>query len=183
MRSEVVTVLTEKLGPEGFDALDQMIEEKVRQMGVTKDEYREILSRLDLLEHGYRELKGEVTELRREIRLINERLDSLNERFDSLRSEMYGRFDSLRSGMESRFDSFGSEMDNKFNSLRSEMDDKFDSLRSEMNEKFNSLRSEINLLRTEMNGRIDRMLRWTVGTVAFFGMLISALMAILKLFG
>ena len=172
MRSEVVTVLTEKLGPEGFDALDQMIEEKVRQMGVTKDEYREILSRLDLLEHGYRELKGEVTELRREIRLINERLDSLNERFDSLRSEMYGRFDSLRSGMEGRFDSFGSEMDEKFNSLRSEMD-----------EKFGSLRSEINLLRTEMNGRIDKMLRWTVGTVALFGILISALMAILKLFG
>ncbi|HID55697.1 TPA: hypothetical protein EYP37_04150, partial [Candidatus Poribacteria bacterium] len=110
MRSEVVTILTEKLGPEGFDALDEMIGEKVRQMSVTKDEYREILSRLDLLEHGYRELKDEITELRHEIRLINERLDSLNERFDSLRSEMYGRFDSLRS-----------EMDDKFNSLRSEM--------------------------------------------------------------
>jgi tetrahydromethanopterin S-methyltransferase subunit G len=161
MRSEVVTVLTEKLGPEGFDALDQMIEEKVRQIGVTKDEYREILSRLDLLEHGYRELKGEVTELRREIRLINERLDSLNERFDSLRSEMYGRFDSLKSDIYKQIDSF----------------------RSEMYGGFDSLRSEINSLRTEMNGRIDMMLRWTVGTVAFFGILISALMAILKLFG
>ena len=70
-----------------------------------------------------------------------------------------------------------------FDSLRSEMDDRFNSLRSEMYSGFDSLRSEINLLRTEMNERIDKMFRWTIGTVAFFGMLISALIAILKLFG
>ncbi|MCD6507496.1 hypothetical protein J7M22_12850 [Candidatus Poribacteria bacterium] len=139
MRSDVIALLTDRLGADVVDALEGLMDEKIRASAVTKDEYREILSRLDLLENNYQhlakdvsELKGEVSQLRREMlefmREVNERFDGVNERIDKINDRIDERFDQL-------------------------------------------------------NARIDSMIRWTVGTVALFGILISALMTILKFFG
>ena len=139
MRSDVIALLTDRLGADVVDALEGLMDEKIRASAVTKDEYREILSRLDLLENNYQhlakdvsELKGEVSQLRREMleftREVNERFDGVNERVDKINDRIDERFDQL-------------------------------------------------------NARIDSMIRWTVGTVALFGILISALMTILKFFG
>jgi hypothetical protein len=110
----MIALLTERLGADVVDALEGLMDERIRVSAVTKDEYREILSRLDLLENNYQHLSREVSELRREmlefVREMSDRLDGINM-------------------------------------------------------------------------RIDSMIRWTVGTVALFGVLISALMTILKLFG
>jgi len=139
LRSDVIALLTDRLGADVVDALEGLMDEKIRASAVTKDEYREILSRLDLLENNYQhlakdvsELKGEVFQLRREMlefmREVNERFDGVNERIDKINDRIDERFDQL-------------------------------------------------------NARIDSMIRWTVGTVALFGILISALMTILKFFG
>jgi len=139
LRSDVIALLTDRLGADVVDALEGLMDEKIRASAVTKDEYREILSRLDLLENNYQhlakdvsELKGEVSQLRREMlefmREVNERFDGVNERIDKINDRIDERFDQL-------------------------------------------------------NARIDSMIRWTVGTVALFGILISALMTILKFFG
>ena len=146
MRSDVIALLTDRLGADVVDALEGLMDEKIRASAVTKDEYREILSRLDLLENNYQhlakdvsELKGEVSQLRREMleftREVNERFDGVNERVDKINE----RIDKINDRIDERFD--------------------------------------------QLNARIDSMIRWTVGTVALFGILISALMTILKFFG
>jgi predicted RNase H-like nuclease (RuvC/YqgF family) len=117
----VIALLTERLGADVVDALEGLMDERIRASAVTKDEYREILSRLDLMENNYQHLSGEVSELKNEIA--------------ELRREML--------------------------EFAREMSDRLDGI----------------------NMRIDSMIRWTVGTVALFGVLISALMTILKLFG
>ena len=132
MRSDVIALLTDRLGADVVDALEGLMDEKIRASAVTKDEYREILSRLDLLENNYQHLSGEVSELKRIMmefmRDVDARFDKVNERIDKINDRIDERFDQL-------------------------------------------------------NARIDSMIRWTVGTVALFGILISALMTILKFFG
>jgi len=132
LRSDVIALLTDRLGADVVDALEGLMDEKIRASAVTKDEYREILSRLDLLENNYQHLSGEVSELKRIMmefmRDVDARFDKVNERIDKINDRIDERFDQL-------------------------------------------------------NARIDSMIRWTVGTVALFGILISALMTILKFFG
>ncbi|RKY01053.1 hypothetical protein DRP77_10405 [Candidatus Poribacteria bacterium] len=86
-------------------------------MGVLREEYREILSRLELLEQGYERLRDDIAWLKEEIRKVRREMSRINSRID------------------------------------------------------------------EINARIDSMIRWTVGTVSLFGVLITAVMMILKFFG
>jgi len=86
--------LRETLGDKAFDELEELIIEKVRLYSVGRDEFREVLSRLEVVEHDLSELKIEVRELRRE---MNERFDRMNERFD----RMNERFDQMHARMVS----------------------------------------------------------------------------------
>jgi len=85
-------VLRETLGDKGLEELEGLIIEKVRLYSVGRDEFREVLSRLDMVEHDLSELKTEVRELRREMnelrREMNERFDRMNERFDQMHERM-----------------------------------------------------------------------------------------------
>ena len=110
MRSQTINLLSERLGSDVLDALEEMMEEKIKQMGVLREEYREILSRLELLEQGYERLRDDIAWLKEEIREVRREL-------------------------------------------------------------------------SHINSRIDSMIRWTVGTVSLFGVLITAVMMILKFFG
>jgi predicted nuclease with TOPRIM domain len=96
------------------------LDEYVQDRAVTRDEYREILSRLDVLEN--------------EVAGINDRLDRMEERF------------------ESRFD----KMDERFESRFNQMDERIDRMHEQM--------------------RV--MMRWTVGTIALFGTIVTVLLAI-----
>jgi chromosome segregation ATPase len=55
---------------------------------VRRDEYREVLSRLDILEHDVADVKTRITDLHR---TMDERFDRVNERFD----RMNERFDEM----------------------------------------------------------------------------------------
>jgi len=114
--------LREQFGEEVLSDLFIWLKEAMRPDIVTKDEYREILSRLDLLERDYSGIKEEVFHLRKE---INERFDRLNEQFNE-------RFDR-------------------------------------MNERFD-----------RMYQQVTSMVKWTVGTIALFGTIITILTAISK---
>lgn len=118
-----MTALRETIGDKAFEELEGIIVEKVKLYSVSRDEFREVLSRLDIVEHDLADLKVEVRELRRE---MNERFDRINERFDR---------------MNERFD--------------------------KMNERFD-----------KMNERMVSMMKWTIGTLALFGSIISILLAI-----
>ena len=115
------------LGPEATGDLSQWLEIVLVEYAVRRDEYREVLSRLDILEHDVADVKDRITELHR----------TMDERFDRMNSEMNERFDR----MNERFD--------------------------RMNERFD-----------QMYERMTTMIRWTVGTLALIGTIMSILMAI-----
>lgn len=79
-------------GDEATEDFERWLEQTLRERAVPRDEYREVLSRLDVLKHdlaGLKDdvagLKSEVGELRRE---MNERFDRVNERFDQMYERM-----------------------------------------------------------------------------------------------
>jgi len=115
------------LGPEATGDLSQWLEIVLVEYAVRRDEYREVLSRLDILEHDVADVKDRITELHR----------TMDERFDRMNSEMNERFDR----MNERFD--------------------------RMNERFD-----------QMYERMTTMIRWTVGTLALLGTIMTILMAI-----
>ena len=116
------------------DWFELILEERT----VSRDEFRQILSRLDILERDVSDLKTEVRDLRRE----------MNERFDRMYIEMNGRFERLQAEMNERFD---------------RMNERFD----RMNERFD-----------QMYERMLSMTRWTIGTLALFGTIITILLAV-----
>ena len=71
---EVPAVLRRVWGDEVVDALALWLSAVLEERAISRDEYRQILSRLDILEHDVAELKTEVKELRRE---MNERMDRM----------------------------------------------------------------------------------------------------------
>ncbi|RKY04248.1 hypothetical protein DRP77_04335 [Candidatus Poribacteria bacterium] len=128
MRSESLALLRERLGAEVADALIEVIEERIEKFGVTKEEHRRILSRLDGVE-------AKLTAIETRMGALEKRVERLEKEIDSLREEM--------------------------REMRREMNDRFERL----------------------NVRIDSMIRWTIGTISLFGVIITAVMVILKLFG
>ncbi len=85
---EVPAVLRRAWGDEAADAFAVWFASVLEERAISRDEYRQILSRLDIIEHDIASLKSEVQELRRE---MNERFDRMNERFD----RMNERFDRM----------------------------------------------------------------------------------------
>ena len=112
-------VLEERAVKPVISRVEAMLEERT----VSRDEFRQILSRLDILERDVADLKTEVRDLRRE---MNERFRQVDERFDRINE----RFDR-------------------------------------MNERFD-----------QMYERMLSMTRWTVGTLALFGTIITILLAV-----
>ena len=85
-------ILNEALGEKAADALADWIEQLVKERAVPRDEYRQVLSRLDILEHDVAGLKEDVRQVRHEIGKLrdemNQRFDTLNARFDTLYERM-----------------------------------------------------------------------------------------------
>ncbi|MBC7226457.1 MAG: hypothetical protein H5T61_04410 [Thermoflexales bacterium] len=89
---EAPPLLRRAWGEEVADALALWLGSILEERTISRDEYRHILSRLDILEHDVADLKSEVQELRRE---MNERFDRMNERFD----QMHERLDRMYAQM------------------------------------------------------------------------------------
>jgi len=119
------------LGPQAAEDFIQWFDVILVERAVRRDEYRELLSRLDILEHDVSDLKGGLAELHR----------TMDERFDRMQAQMDERFDRMQAQMNERFD--------------------------RMNERFD-----------QMYERITTMIRWTVGTLALLGTIMTILMAI-----
>jgi len=88
------------------------------------------------------------------------------------------QFGQIISNIDQRFDS----LHQRFDSFRSEMEQRFDSFRSEMEQRFDSFRSDIDQRLDAINERIVSSIKWTVGTIALFGTIITVLMAVFKFF-
>ncbi len=89
---EAPPLLRRAWGEEVADAFTLWLGSILEERTISRDEYRQILSRLDVLEHDVADLKADVQELRRE---MNERFDRMNERFD----QMHERLDRMYAQM------------------------------------------------------------------------------------
>jgi class 3 adenylate cyclase len=89
-RLEVPEVLRRAWGDEAAEAFAVWLAGVLEERAVSRDEFRQILSRLDVLERDVAALQADVRELRRE----------MNERFDRLYREMNERFDRMGERMD-----------------------------------------------------------------------------------
>ena len=89
-RLEVPEVLRRAWGDEAAEAFAVWLAGVLEERAVSRDEFRQILSRLDVLERDVADLQADVRELRRE----------MNERFDRLHREMNERFDRMGERMD-----------------------------------------------------------------------------------
>jgi len=93
-RLEVPEVLRRAWGDEAAEAFAVWLAGVLEERAVSRDEFRQILSRLDVLERDVAALQADVRELRRE----------MNERFDRLYGEMNEQFDRLYREINERLD-------------------------------------------------------------------------------
>jgi tetrahydromethanopterin S-methyltransferase subunit G len=94
--------------------MEEWLSESIKEKAVPRDEYREVLSRLDGLEKAVSLVKEEQTRMRVEFREdlgqlrreMNQRFDEINKRFDG----MHQRFDEMNQRFESRLDQMSERM-------------------------------------------------------------------------
>jgi hypothetical protein len=84
-RLEVPEVLRRAWGDEAAEAFAVWLAGVLEERAVSRDEFRQILARLDVLERDVADLKVDVRKLRRE----------MNERFDRLYGKMNERLDRM----------------------------------------------------------------------------------------
>lgn len=113
---------------------------------------QEILSRLDKVESNLSGLKTEFVEFRRE---VNQRFENINQRFDNI----HERFDRFQKDINARFDTINERFDNSQKDINARLD--------ALNERFD-----------RMHEHMASMIKWTIGTLALFGTLITILLAI-----
>ena len=106
----------EKLGEKPSEDLIEWLEVFIKDRAVSRDEYREVLSRLDVIEH-------DVADLKEEVRLLR---DEMNDRFDRMNESINDRFDRMNESINDRCD----RMNERFDSIN----DRFD----RMNERLQS---------------------------------------------
>jgi len=133
--------------------LKEEIYETVKEKAVPRDEYREVLSRLDGLEKDTllvkeeqarmrTEFREDLSELRRE---MHERFDRVNERFDEMGARFDGRLDEMGARFDWRLDEMGARFDGRLDDMHHQM-----------------------IVQT----------RWLIGSLALIGTVVSVLLAI-----
>ena len=136
----VASRLEKKLGADVVEDLDVWVRGIVTSESVTKDQFGQIISRLDGLEDRMDGLENRID-------LLDERTQILTNEMTSFRAEVNQRFLSI----DQRF----LNIDQRLDSFRSDIDQRLDTI----------------------NERIVSIIKWTVGTIALFGTIITVLMA------
>jgi len=91
----------EKLGEKPSEDLIEWLDAFIKDRAVSRDEYREVLSRLDVIEH-------DVADLKEEVRLLR---DEMNDRFDRMNESINDRFDRMNESINDRFDRMNERFD------------------------------------------------------------------------
>ncbi len=180
-------------GDEVADTLAEWVDIKLERRVVTRAEYREVLSRMAVLENRVTAPEQAVEQNRLE---FHQRFDGMQARFDGLRSELDQRLDGIQERFDQRFDG----MQERFEVLRSELGQRIDALRAEMQEQNQVLRTELKQelhenrretrialdgFRQEMQENFHTLhtqmlvqTRWMIGSLTVIGTLVTLLLAI-----
>jgi tetrahydromethanopterin S-methyltransferase subunit G len=101
--------------------MEEWLSQSIKEKAVPRDEYREVLTRLDGLEKDISLVKEEQARMRVEFhedqaqlrRETNERFGEMNKRFDEINKRfdgMHQRFDEMNQRFESRLDQMSERM-------------------------------------------------------------------------
>ena len=113
----------ETLGEQAATDFARWLDEYVQENAVERNEYRKVLSRLDVLEEG---------------------LDHMDKRFDLLTEHVDDRLDDFEQRVDERFEQIDrrfEQIDRRFESMEERFDSRLVDLREEFNDRFES-RSE-----------------------------------------
>jgi DNA anti-recombination protein RmuC len=147
----------EHFGEEVADDFARWLDETFQQRAVHRDEYREVLSRLDVLEEGFSHME--------------KRFDMMEEHVDDRLDDMEKRFGDRLHDMEKRFEDRFEQIDQRFE----QVDQRFE----QVDQRFESMDEKLD----RMNDRILSMTRWLIGLVALFGTLVTVLLAVAQFGG
>ena len=128
MPSTLPRSVRESWGEQAADDFAGWLDDRIRERAVHRDDFREVLSRLDVLEN--------------EVAGIDDRLDRFETRFD--------------------------QIDQRLDQQSAQFDQRLD----KMNERFDRLHEQMRV-----------QTRWTVGTIALFGTIVTVLLAIAQFGG
>ena len=164
----------ETLGEEAAGDFARWLDEYVQEHAVERNEYRKVLSRLDVLEEGLDHMDKRFDLLTEHVddrlddfeQRVDERIDHVEERIDHVEET----FEARLTGMEERFEERFEQIDQRFE----QVDSRFESMEARFDKRFESMDAKLD----RMNDRILSMTRWLIGLVALFGSLVTALLAV-----
>jgi DNA anti-recombination protein RmuC len=156
----------EAWGPEVADDVASWADD-VRDQTVSRDEFQEVISRLDRVENEMQVRFGHVDE---RFEQVEERLGRIEDRL----TQMDARFDDIHAQMNDRFDTIHARMNERFDAMNVRIDERFDA----MNERFDERSDRIDEKLGQMNDRILSMTRWLIGLVVLFGTMVTVLLAV-----
>lgn len=162
--------LKEKFGEDVVKDLDRWVRKIIQSE--TQDQYRQILSRLDIIEDRYEGLSDEVYRLRGEMSGFR---TEVNQRFDAMRDNIDQRFDAMGDNIDQRFDS----VNLRFDTMKGYIDQRFEAMNSSLDRKFDVIDQKFDV----MNQRIVSSIKWSVGTISIFGLIITVLVTVFKFLG
>jgi len=165
------------LGEEPAEDFTHWLDLLLSERAVPRDEYRAVQSRLDVLENEVRHLRTDMEDgfeqVDRRFEEVDRRFEQVERRFVQTQEQFEVRFDQLNE----RFDRRAEQVDERFETMERRFDsvdrrlDKMDAKIVRYDQRFDA-----------MNATMMLMMRWTVGTIALFGTLITVLITIAEFF-
>ena len=144
------------LGDEGAEDLVRWLDNYLQERTVHRDEFREVLSRLDVLEERLSQLEAR----------IDQRFEQVNQRFEQV-DQRFEQVDQRFEQVDKRFE----QIDQRFE----QVDDRF----GQVDGRFNGINQRLDALQEQMR----RQIRWSVGTITLFGTNITVRIAIAEFAG
>jgi DNA anti-recombination protein RmuC len=105
----------ESWGEQVADDFSQWLDKTLQERTVHRDEYREVLSRLDVLEERLEQMEARFDE---RFEQIDQRFEQIDQRFESMEERFNERFD----GMQNRFDGMRKRVDDRFEGMDAKLD-------------------------------------------------------------
>ncbi|MBC7225819.1 MAG: hypothetical protein H5T61_01115 [Thermoflexales bacterium] len=144
--------------------LEDWGERLVREKAVPRDEYREVLSRLDVLDREVALLREEQTLLRSELR----------QEIHNLRQEMLNLHQATQERLDREFGQIQERLDREFGQIQERLDREFGQIQERMDRESGQIQERLDRMYQQMVVQT----RWLIGALLGFGTIITVLLAI-----
>jgi len=173
-------------GDELVVELAPWLQEMIGEYAVPRDEYREVLSRLDRVEKDVSLIKEELAGLRTEMGKLRDQLRAeYADGLAQLRAEFADGQAQLRAGFADGQAQVRAEYADGQAQIRAEFREDLGELRREMQSGFHDMHARFDEMGARFEGRLDEMnhrilvqTRWLIGSISVLGTVITVLLTI-----